>query len=87
MTREQLEAVIWRNHPGRGPEAGRAVDAILAAADTYASTTGRVLADQAHVTAAAEALRYATRLPSSEAARHRNELAAAVYSSKRKTTP
>lgn len=38
MTRDQLEAVIWRHWPTRGTEAGRAVDAILAAADQYALT-------------------------------------------------
>ena len=36
MTRDQLEAVIWRHWPTRGTEAGRAVGAILAAADRYA---------------------------------------------------
>lgn len=34
QAREQLEAVIWRHWPG-GPGAGKAVDAILAAADAY----------------------------------------------------
>jgi hypothetical protein len=33
--RQQLEAKIWRWWPTRGPEATAAVDAILAAADTY----------------------------------------------------
>jgi hypothetical protein len=38
MTREQLEAVVWRQmtRPGRTPP-GAAVDAILAAADDYAT--------------------------------------------------
>lgn len=35
MTRDDLEAVVWRHWPARGPKAGDAVDAILAAADAY----------------------------------------------------
>ena len=38
MTRDQLEAVIWRHWPTRGTEAERAVDAILDAAGRYALT-------------------------------------------------
>jgi hypothetical protein len=33
--RQELQAKIWRWWPTRGPEATAAVDAILAAADTY----------------------------------------------------
>jgi hypothetical protein len=35
MTRDELEAVIWRHWPTRGREAVAAVDAILAACDGY----------------------------------------------------
>jgi len=38
MTRDELEAVIWRNWPTRGTVAARAVDSILAAADAYADS-------------------------------------------------
>jgi hypothetical protein len=37
VNRERLEHVIWQYFPERGPEAGKAVDAILAAADDYAA--------------------------------------------------
>jgi len=37
--RQDLEATIWRWWPTRGPEATAAVDAILAAADTYVRQT------------------------------------------------
>jgi hypothetical protein len=42
MTRDELEAVIWRNWPERGPSAGAAVDQILAAADEFATATAAV---------------------------------------------
>jgi len=37
--RQQLEATIWRWWPDRSPHAPAAVDAILAAADTYVRET------------------------------------------------
>lgn len=36
MTRNELEAIIWRAWPTREASAYRSVDAILAAADEYA---------------------------------------------------
>ena len=38
MTRDQLEAVIWRHWPTRGSQSTHAVDAILAAAHAYADS-------------------------------------------------
>jgi hypothetical protein len=46
LTREELEAVIWRWWPARGPGAARAVDAILGAADQYATHTGSITAER-----------------------------------------
>lgn len=52
MTRDELEAAIWRHWPTRGPEAGKAVDAILAAADTYARAEYGISAERRAVLAA-----------------------------------
>jgi hypothetical protein len=49
--RDELEAVIWRHWPTRGPEAGQAIDAILAAADAYAVAVEYATEDTAVVTA------------------------------------
>jgi hypothetical protein len=46
MTRDELEAAIWRHWPTRGTEAAAAVDAILTAADDYATTTGGITAQR-----------------------------------------
>lgn len=43
MDRDQLAAFIWRRYPARGPQAERAVTAILDAADTYARARARRL--------------------------------------------
>lgn len=55
MTRDRLEARIWRLAPGlAGPDASRAMDAILRAADAYArSEAGRMLFERDRRTAAA----------------------------------
>jgi hypothetical protein len=45
--RQDLEATIWRWWPTRGPEATHAVDAILAAADTYLRRTAQSWQDRA----------------------------------------
>ena len=42
MTRDELEAVVWRWWPTRGPGAGQAVDAILGAADRYAEQAASI---------------------------------------------
>lgn len=57
MTRDELEAAIWRNWPTRGPEAGRAVDAILAAADAYGLAEYGITADRRAAIGAATATR------------------------------
>ena len=44
MTRSDLEAFIWRRWPTRGTLASRQVDAILAAADAYATSKAPQLA-------------------------------------------
>src|SRR5712664_1525218 len=46
MTRDELEAEIWRHWPTRGATATAAVDAILAAADAYALAAYGVTADR-----------------------------------------
>ena len=46
MTRDELEAAIWRWWPTRGPGAAQAVDAILGAADRYAVYTGSITAER-----------------------------------------
>jgi len=54
MTREQLEAVIWRHWPpiaGAGPTQAVHVDAILTAADAYAQHTGGITAERRAVLA------------------------------------
>lgn len=60
-TRDELESVIWRHFPRRGPEAGEAVDAILAAADAYMVTECGLTAERraVHAPAMADSTHYA----------------------------
>jgi len=44
MTGGELEAVIWRHWPARGPGGAAAVDAIMAAAREFAASEAVVLA-------------------------------------------
>ena len=46
MTRDELEATVWHWWPTRGPGAAQAVDAILGAADRYATHTGSITAER-----------------------------------------
>jgi len=57
VTRAELEAAIWRVWPTRGPEAGKAVDAILKAADLYALTEYGVTVERRAVLAEATSRR------------------------------
>ena len=75
--RQNLEAVIWRWWPVRGPEAVHAVDAILAAADTYARETAARAAPPGDPAAPADH-------PAATAAR-RAELGDAVYTTTKGT--
>lgn len=76
MTREELEAGIWRRWPSRQPGAAQAVDGILLAADAYAARTAtlalRAAAKPRHPAVPADP----------DAAAHRDQLERAV--SKRK---
>jgi hypothetical protein len=55
MTRDELEATIWRNWPARGSGVTEAIDAILKAADAYAITEGGLTAERRAVLARATA--------------------------------
>ena len=74
----RLEAAIWRHWPTRGPEAARAVTAILDAAAEYAYATERHQAELAAVRLEAIAISERTREPAKVTRRRRNALRAAL---------